>query len=450
MRITRRSRSFLVVVLGVALFSCVRRMPTSGLARAPIPRPSAGAPPAAAAKVVTAPGPRMNHAKHLAKGLECADCHLKAGDDEKEKVVEPRAITYAAVCAECHDDEDKALPDEKKVKNAFFTAQGAPKWTRALRAYAPEVKWAHAPHGKVECTACHGDLDVVPRVVRPAFDMAGCIQCHAKRGAKNECATCHAQIRGDVPPPSHAAGWRKAHGGAASASTASCMLCHRDPGYCDRCHQKTAPESHASGWREQHGSFATQGAQRCEMCHVDPNQCVSCHLATKPASHEHLWRERHGAAALFAHGRNEGRCEMCHLDPGFCQRCHAVEEPRNHTQLFRTRTHGILASIDRTKCQVCHETDFCIRCHENTPPRSHRGLWASGPNLHCVQCHFPIAFEGSCRACHFEEPRHETAPDQPAWHVPGMNCRQCHTPAGNGAPPLRHLDNGTQCEKCHR
>jgi hypothetical protein len=141
---------------------------------------------------------------------------------------------------------------------------------------------------------------------------------------------------------------------------------------------------------------------------------------------------------------------MCHLDPNYCQRCHAIEPPRNHTHLFRTKTHGILASIDRSKCQTCHETDFCVRCHEDTPPRSHGPLWASGPSLHCLHCHFPISFEGSCRTCHFEEPRHETAPDQPDWHVPGMNCRLCHTPAGNGAPPLRHVDNGTQREACHK
>jgi hypothetical protein len=160
--------------------------------------------------------------------------------------------------------------------------------------------------------------------------------------------------------------------------------------------------------------------------------------------------ERHGAVALDRRGRNEGRCELCHLDPNFCERCHAVEQPRNHTHLFRTKTHGIVAAVDRAKCQVCHDTDFCVRCHESTPPRSHGAMWASGRNLHCAQCHIPIRFSSSCRACHFEEPTHSTAPPQPAWHTPGMNCRLCHTPAGNGAPPLRHIDNGTQCETCHR
>ena len=50
------------------------------------------------------------HKVHIAEGLECADCHLRG--KEGEKVVEPRRITYEA-CAECHDDEDKALPEAK-------------------------------------------------------------------------------------------------------------------------------------------------------------------------------------------------------------------------------------------------------------------------------------------------------------------------------------------------
>jgi hypothetical protein len=432
--------------LGIVLFSCARRLPARAPARRVASAPVRVAP--AAARPRLAPGPRIDHAKHLDKGLECADCHLRGA--EGEAVAEPRVVTYEA-CAECHDDEDEALPEEKRVRNVFFRPDGTPAWTRAVERYDPEVKWAHAPHAKVECTACHANLDAVPREVRTAFDMAGCMQCHAQKGAPNACATCHAVLRDDVPPPSHAAGWRRGHGPAAAAGAERCEVCHRDPAYCDRCHQRTPSASHGPGWLAGHGAVALARGERCEMCHVDPQECVRCHLVTPPASHHHLWKERHGQAALTAQGRAQGRCDLCHLDPNFCQRCHAVEPPRNHTHLFRTRTHGVLAAVDRAKCQVCHETDFCVRCHEETPPRSHGPLWASGPNLHCAQCHFPIAFEGSCRACHFEEPRHETAPDQPDWHVPGMNCRQCHTATGaKGAPPLRHVDNGTQCERCHR
>jgi hypothetical protein len=440
---SRRLGVLLLVVAGLALFACVRRRPAPRPSRAEAWRRAAPATPAP----MPVPGPRMDHAKHLAKGLECADCHLKGA--EGETVTEPRAITYA-VCAECHDEEDAPLPEEKRVKAVFFLPDGAPAWKRALTPYDPEVRWSHAPHGKLDCTECHRDLEASPRLGRALFEMDGCMRCHEKHAAPNRCDTCHHRLREDAAPASHAAGWRRAHGAAAAAGEERCEVCHKDPATCDRCHQTTRPASHDAAWRGAHGAAALARAERCEMCHVDPQGCVACHVVTPPASHGHLWKERHGQAALSVEGRAQGRCDLCHLDPNFCQRCHAVEPPRNHTHLFRTRTHGSLAAVDRAKCAACHETDFCVRCHEGTPPRSHGPLWASGPNLHCVQCHFPIAFEGACRTCHFQEPNHETAPDQPSWHTPGMNCRLCHTPAGSGAPPLRHLDNGTACETCHK
>ena len=435
----------MLAVGGIALLSCARRMAPRGIAH--------GLVATAPVRAVRAPevprtvgGPRLDHAKHLGKGLECADCHLRGAAGEKP--TEPQRITYEA-CAECHDDEDKALPAEKKVRNVFFHPDGSPAWEKAIQGYAPEVKWRHAPHEKVACTQCHGALDQTPRQGRRPFDMAGCMSCHQQSKAPATCAACHTTLRDDHAPPSHATDWRRLHGAAAEAGQERCELCHRDPAACDRCHQHTPPASHDALWRSTHGPAALARAQRCEMCHTNPGECVDCHLTTRPDSHAQLWTERHGQAARDARRTGEGRCDLCHLDPNFCSRCHQLEQPRNHTQLFRTRTHGVLAAIDRGKCRVCHETDFCVRCHQDTRPRSHGPLWATGPSLHCAQCHFPIASETSCRVCHFQEPTHSTAPDQPPWHTPGMNCRLCHTPAGSGAPPLRHIDNGTQCEKCH-
>ena len=111
----------------------------------------------------------------------------------------------------------------------------------------------------------------------------------------------------------------------------------------------------------------------------------------------------------------------------------------------------LLRAIDRTRCRVCHTTEFCIRCHESTPPRSHRGPWARGRNPHCMRCHFPISANPECVVCHRENPTHDTAPPQPSWHLPGMNCRNCHNAAGGGgARPLRHIDNGMPCQVCHQ
>jgi hypothetical protein len=443
-RIPRPARVAAVALVAIVGLSCARRMVFTGA-------PPAAGRPVRAARAAEAPvvvaGPRLNHEKHLAKGLECADCHFRG--KEGEKPAEPVPMRYDA-CAECHDDEDKALPPEKRVRAVFFRPDGSPAWAKAVKGFDPEVRWAHAPHAALACADCHGDLGVVPRTSRRLFDMDGCMRCHAqKRKAPDACSTCHTTLRADAAPPSHGPLWRRQHGTVAQAGQDRCEICHADPQYCDRCHQRTPPASHDPSWRSNHGAAALARTERCEMCHVDPDRCVDCHQTTKPASHDALWRARHGPAALAAQHGLLGRCELCHLDPNFCERCHAIEPPRSHTNLFRTRTHGVEASLDRTKCAACHETDFCVRCHQDTPPKNHGALWATGPSLHCAQCHFPLSSQEGCRVCHFEEPDHDTAPDQPAWHVPGMNCRLCHTPAGNGAPPLKHIDNGTQCEFCH-
>lgn len=308
---------------------------------------------------------RLDHAAHLDKGIECAFCHVEnavPGDPD-----EPRAPSYKA-CAECHEEEDAKLPDEKKIKNSWFKPDGTPLWTSSFMPYSGDVIWKHKPHAKVECAYCHGDMKGKARVEGWPFSMEGCIACHLQKGAKNECSTCHTTLDTDV----------------------------------------------------------------------------------KPDSHRHLWKERHGQEARSKAALDEGRCDLCHNRPTFCDNCHREEPPASHTNLWRQHAHGIMAGIDRRSCAVCHTTDFCVRCHEETAPRSHTAGWVTGPTRHCLDCHFPIRSAMGCAVCHKSEPQHETAPDPPDWHTPGMNCRLCHTPAGNGAPPLTHPDPGTECTRCHR
>src|SRR5947207_12395050 len=70
-------------------------------------------------------GPRIDHAAHMDKGLECANCHIENAVPGDPK--EPRAPTYAA-CKDCHDDEDAKKPEPQKVKNRFFRPDGTPAW----------------------------------------------------------------------------------------------------------------------------------------------------------------------------------------------------------------------------------------------------------------------------------------------------------------------------------
>lgn len=404
------------VVAGIVMLSCARgRIPLPSLTSNLVSAPPAGAARVVPGAFTTAAGPRMPHPAHLDKGLECADCHMK--ERKEGEPFEPRKMTYEATCAECHDEEDEKKPDAEKVKSTFFAADGAPKWTKAIASYGGDVKFSHAKHAtdSKSCFPCHGEMKGTERFVGVRFTMAACMQCHQQKGGNNACQTCHRELRADRAPPSHESNWRADHGKLGATAQ-------------DRA--------------EQH----------CDLCHADQAFCTECHAKTPPASHKHLWKERHGALAANERAKAEAHCDMCHDDQIFCDRCHREEMPRSHDTLWRLRSHGVMAAMDRKSCAVCHETDYCVRCHEETAPLSHRGRWTANPSTHCGECHFPISREQNCRVCHFEEPQHETATDQPGWHVPGMNCRTCHLPSGpgpGGAPPVPHIDNGSECQHCH-
>ncbi len=402
-------------------------------------------------------------------------------------------------------EEDEDVPVEQRVATVFFTPDEKPKWRKAIRDYEPDILFAHARHGDVECTDCHTNLEQMPRLAAELYSMAECMACHQERGAPNTCAACHKNLREGVAPPDHQMDWERRHGqvilsaqargeqpncvychksesfciqchtsqqpsshaaadwelehgrrvltAQASGQPANCALCHKDPNYCNECHYTERPSTHFQGWELQHGREVLQAGgmaeARCTFCHQDQSWCADCHMNVKPTSHKHLWTRRHGMLSRTQGVAGQARCAFCHDEPSFCEDCHRDQQPRDHTALFRQRTHGLVASTDRDRCRTCHLTDFCIRCHEYTSPRSHRGQWARGRNTHCTVCHFPVT--GSCAVCHKGYPPHDTAPPLPAWHVPTLDCRSCHNATGGGgAPPLRHVDNGMACQTCHK
>ncbi len=422
-----------------------------------VPRNVVNRPAPAPAPVATVvPGPRLPHPKHIDLGLACADCH--------EIDEDTGAMSYPEVdfCLDCHQDmqEEDEVPEAKRIENVFFQ-DGKPRWHRALVPFQGDVHFSHKPHvgEKLECTACH-DMSGMQRLAKPVMDMAACTECHRSRGAPHRCETCHLQTRADVAPPSHAVDWEMRHGGAIYAAEQAgqdptCQYCHGDAKFCNDCHQGRKPSSHGFDWQRRHGQVVWQAGgpaeARCTFCHRDPNYCEGCHQTRKPDSHQHLWLQRHGALARAADMSGMARCTFCHHEPAWCENCHRDTKPRDHTALFRTKTHGLQAAMDRTRCSTCHDPDFCVRCHEGTAPRSHRGLWARSQNTHCMQCHFPIQREPQCVVCHKESPAHDTAPPQPPGHNPASNCRSCHHPVGGGgsAPSIPHVDPGFACQHCH-
>lgn len=197
-----------------------------------------------------------------------------------------------------------------------------------------------------------------------------------------------------------------------------------------------------------------QRMDSCVSCHAAraprKNDCVSCHASmdrtVAPLSHGQLWERRHGACA------REGRevatsndCAMCHRKDA-CTTCHQTRPPSDHDNFWRLKAHGVAASFDRSRCATCHASDSCSRCHQQVAPVSHGAGWNAPGSRHCASCHVPqVQFQGQgCAVCHKGGAPHPSAKPKPLGHSAASNCRACH------GPTLKHLDNGDNCNACHR
>lgn len=304
--------------------------------------------------------PSFPHRVHVVDNdLACTFCHGAVRSADEPGMPPPE------LCAPCHDRFDGDKPPERRV-GAFYSERSRYR-TVAVSGRTAEVRFSHRSHvttAKLECARCHGDVaqqEGVP--LDPLASKSSCMDCHARHGMANACSDCHTTIDAAWRPPTHAAGWLRAHG-----------VC-------------------AMGTRE----------------------------------------------------RSVDRCELCHQEGASCSACHHQMAPEDHDQTFRVRTHGLQASIDRSRCALCHTQDSCQQCHEMTRPRSHRGGFGFTQQRHCVGCHLPLGDTG-CAVCHPAAPSHDLATPLPADHTPAMNCRACH---GNGTA-LPHPDGGHSCTACHR
>jgi hypothetical protein len=303
----------------------------------------------------------FSHRQHVrAVGLTCAECHVW-----DESSTDP-SLPARATCVRCHA-EDEGAPSDRRVA-ALFDGENF----RAAHAgrLPDEVRFAHGSHLAygLDCCACHAAVandegTLAQRWPELRMDMDACLRCHAERRgpAEADCASCHAEIRAERPPPSHGESWLRYHGGVV---------------------------------RER----STERSVRCALCHQS-SSCDACHRSEQPASHDNFWRRReHGLEASL----DRQSCATCH-DADSCQRCHEEERPLSHTGSFG-------APRDR-HCTSCHEplrADSCGVCHAGTPshelatplPDDHV------PSMNCRLCHgngqpLPHVDNGqSCTSCH--------------------------------------------------
>lgn len=163
-------------------------------------------------------GPFMPHAKHVAKGLECEDCH-EPDDEGAYAPADPE------MCEECHEDPEK----DTEGARAYFTAMRDEDGEIAFpdRWRTQDAIPAHATHAEadVACAECHGETTNGP-LLKPgsAVLMRRCTDCHEAQQLASKCDTCHKELRGHPHPQIELEHAEEQRG---------CLDCH-DPGDRDQ------------------------------------------------------------------------------------------------------------------------------------------------------------------------------------------------------------------------
>lgn len=124
------------------------------------------------------------HAKTV--GLDCQFCHRTAATSSFA------GMPSLQQCMFCHVVVGQQLPEVQKLLAAWQNSEPV-NWVRVY-GVPDHVQFTHQPHiaAGVACSTCHGDVQEMP-VVRQAvtLNMGFCVDCHRKKGAPTDCATCH-------------------------------------------------------------------------------------------------------------------------------------------------------------------------------------------------------------------------------------------------------------------
>ena len=127
------------------------------------------------------------HHKEVAK-LNCFYCHRYVN---KHRVA---GIPNIELCQACHaTDAMSKRPEALKVVD-YVKANREILWNRMyeLPKFVVFPHWIHI-HSGVDCSICHGLTGVKERPIKMVDRnyMDWCMHCHKKRGASNDCYTCH-------------------------------------------------------------------------------------------------------------------------------------------------------------------------------------------------------------------------------------------------------------------
>jgi hypothetical protein len=299
----------------------------------------------------------FSHAKHLGRGMTCAQCHPAAAtsrsavDDLLPSEAQCRAChavardqpdkqaTPVAACAGCH----LGYARDQAVERSYLTPT--------------PLKFDHAAHVSRPCESCHDVRRVDLATTKQLPTMGSCLQCHRDGNEERHCADCHLTKLGgllatqfefgqlapgrDGLGDEHGQGFARDHKQAARQVGATCTACH-DQSECVACHQGTVKptEFHQGNYLLIHTVEARRGTPDCTACHRYETFCVGCH-------------ERLGLGTRAQQGFNTTSKQFhptgwASLGPG--PNIHAQEARRNITS-----------------CASCHRDEDCLQCHSAEP-----------------------------------------------------------------------------------
>jgi len=264
---------------------------------------------------------RFTHKKHLARNIQCGQCH---GQIDQLELATRDQLPRMAGCFTCH--------------NMSGAAQG---------------------EAKGECTSCH--------LTRPDGRLL------------------QAFSTGDLVPPrwlfnaGHTPDWIERHKTVAADNSAFCGSCH-STNYCTDCHDGKVRNRkvHPNDWLSMHPQAAKQDNPRCVSCHQEQTFCADCHRRTgaardAPSGNRPTGRRFHPPPAEWTTAprsakhhaweaeRNLNACVSCHTERD-CATCHATkglsggQGVNPHPIGFEGKCKTALSRNPRP-CYVCHQSN---------------------------------------------------------------------------------------------
>lgn len=271
--------------------------------------------------VIPQPNLRMNHAAHVKRNIECAQCH---GEIAELELATREQLPRMAGCFQCHA---KSGPAQGEARGA--------------------------------CTGCH--------LAEPSGRLLVTFST------------------GQLQPPdwmhgaAHTADWLERHKSVAGTNSELCASCH-SANFCADCHDgRVRPRDvHPNDWLSMHAQGARQDNPRCSSCHQLTSFCGDCHrrvgVARDSASEARLAGRRfHPTPDLWTQAprsalhhsweaeRNINACVSCHSERD-CAACHATKGIRSgggvnpHPPSF-VGDCRIPFQRNPRPCLVCHTSD---------------------------------------------------------------------------------------------